>query len=228
MKCHELVAERSFRRLVRSIYHARNPVPFSNLVFGDAETQFVQNSLHALASEGFVRLHTHPVTPRVIVTVEATPQLRELALEARVLDETVTQNKLNEVLVVEDDPEQAQLAIRAMRNYSKDYQIVVAGTGAEALDYLFRRKQFKTRTPGNPRLILLDIGLPGMSGHEVLNAIRESRETAHIPVVMFTCAADDPSVVRAFATGATSYLVKPIAYEHFKDVIKSVCDYWLK
>src|ERR1043166_4567515 len=79
-------------------------------------------------------------------------------------------------------------------------------------------------TSGLPRLILLDIDLPGMSGHDVLNAIRESRETAHIPVVMFTSAEDDRNVVRAFSTGATSYIVKPVQFERFQETIKSLCD----
>ena len=160
MNSHELITEQSFRRIVRSIFHSRQPVPFSDLVRDDAEAQFVEEALRVLARENFVRLNTDTKREGAILTVEAEPAIQELAMEAKVIDETVTKKSNNEVLVVEDDPYQSELLLRAMRD-SKNYRIVVTNNGVEALDYLFRRNQFATRPSGLPRLILLDIDLPG-------------------------------------------------------------------
>src|ERR1043166_5834987 len=145
MNSHELITEQSFRRIVRSIFHSRQPVPFSDLVRDDAEAQFVEEALRVLARENFVRLNTDTKREGAILTVEAEPAIQELAMEAKVIDETITKKSINEVLLVEDDPAQSELVLRAMRDYSKEYRITVTRNGAKALDYLFRRNQFATR-----------------------------------------------------------------------------------
>jgi CheY-like chemotaxis protein/DNA-binding XRE family transcriptional regulator len=121
----------------------------------------------------------------------------------------------NEVLLVEDNPEDIELTLRAFRRAKFSNKLTVARDGAEALAYLFRTGQHAKRTGGQPQLVLLDLGLPKVSGLEVLRQLRAHKATKDIPVVVLTVSGEDATILECSRLGTINYIVKPIDFGSF-------------
>jgi CheY-like chemotaxis protein len=117
------------------------------------------------------------------------------------------------------------LTMRVLQNHCP---CEVVHDGQQALDYLFAQGEFSARSPAElPMAILLDIGLPRLSGLEVLARIREDERTRLIPVVMFTSSDDQDDILTSYKNGANSYVRKPIEYENFSETLKRIESYWM-
>jgi two-component system response regulator len=133
-----------------------------------------------------------------------------------------------DILLVEDNPQDIELTIRALKKRNLANNVIVAQDGVEALDYLFGRGRYSLRDMGrNPRLVLLDLKLPKMNGLEVLRVLKEDTRTRGIPVVMVTSSNQDPDIHSAYELGANSYVVKPVDFDAFVEAMSSLGLYWL-
>jgi two-component system, response regulator len=133
-----------------------------------------------------------------------------------------------EILLVDDSPEDAELTIRALRRYKLANQIQVAEDGAEALDFLFCRGAFKDRTPSQlPKLVMLDLKLPKVSGLEVLRAIRGDKRTKAIPVVVLTSSKQDRDLIDSYKLGVNAYAQKPVDFEQFSETVRQIGMFWM-
>jgi len=133
-----------------------------------------------------------------------------------------------EILLVEDNPHDAELALRAFGSRNVANRIIVVEDGQEALDFLFAGGAHAARAGARPpRVVLLDVKLPKVSGFEVLRAIRSDARTRETPVVMVTSSHEDPDIRAAYALGANSYVVKPVEFDAFMEAMGGVGFYWL-
>lgn len=131
------------------------------------------------------------------------------------------------VLVVEDDPDHLELTLSALEESDSSHHIVIARNGHEALDYLFSEGVHKDRsTDDQPELVLLDLGMPGMNGLEVMNRMRVDPRTFFVPVVMLTSASEQSPAVLAFEGGLNSYVSKPLNSREFDDKLQQIREYW--
>jgi CheY-like chemotaxis protein len=133
---------------------------------------------------------------------------------------------LHDILLVEDDPDHAELARDALSDAGLCNPIVTVDTAARALDYLMARGEFQARGNGGVCVILLDLRLPDGSGFDVLRAVRDHPAHRSTPVVVLTTSANSPDVQQAYALGANSYLVKPVGYEAFHHKVREAGLYW--
>ena len=133
-----------------------------------------------------------------------------------------------EILLVEDNPDDEFLVLRALRKHKVSNRVHVVRDGEEALDYLFLRGPYQ-QDHGNPRLklVLLDVKLPKMSGLEVLAEIKQDPRTKHLPVVLLTSSRMQEEMLRAYVDGANSFLQKPVDFDHFDELIRHVGYYWV-
>lgn len=132
------------------------------------------------------------------------------------------------LLLVEDNPDDAALTLRAFRQARLLNPVVVVQDGVEALDFLFARGAYSERTGQPlPKLILLDLKLPRLDGIEVLRAIRADTGTRLIPVLMLTSSTLEQDLLACYTVGATSYLVKPVDFSAFVEMAKVLTLYWL-
>jgi two-component system response regulator len=133
-----------------------------------------------------------------------------------------------EILLVEDNPNDVELTVHALKKENLANQMFVVRDGEQALDFLFARGSFVGREVRNtPKVILLDLKLPKVSGLEVLRQIRADERTRTVPVVMLTSSREEPDIQESYKLGANSYIVKPVDFQNF---VKSVSDmgmYWL-
>jgi CheY-like chemotaxis protein len=134
-------------------------------------------------------------------------------------------NKL--VLLVEDNPDDEALAMRALTSGKIAGQTMVVRDGQEALDYLFYQDAFKERPMGNPQVILLDLKLPKVDGLEVLRQIRLHDSTKLIPVVILTSSNAERDIAASYTNGANSYIVKPVDMVQFTAAIQQFLLYWI-
>lgn len=133
-----------------------------------------------------------------------------------------------DILIVEDNPRDAELTLRALKKNNLANNILIAQDGAEALDFFFSRGKFSKRIKtNNPRVVLLDLKLPKVSGLEVLKIVKETKETAHIPIVIVTSSNQEPDIAEAYALGVNSYVVKPVDFDQFVNAMSSLGLYWL-
>jgi two-component system, response regulator len=133
-----------------------------------------------------------------------------------------------EILLVEDNENDAELALRALRKNNIVNNIIHIKDGPEAIDYVFCKGQYTERGIENiPKIILLDLKLPKMTGLEVLKAIKEDVRTKMIPVIMLTSSKEEPDIEKSYMLGANSYIVKPVAFDAFLDAMKNVGYYWM-
>jgi len=133
-----------------------------------------------------------------------------------------------EILVVEDNPRDAELTLRALKKNNLANNILTAQDGAEALDFLFCRGKFEKRSFSNPpKVVLLDLKLPKVSGIEVLKIVKGDKRTMHIPIVIVTSSKEEPDMKQAYELGANSYVVKPVDFEQFINAMSSLGLYWL-
>jgi two-component system, response regulator len=133
-----------------------------------------------------------------------------------------------EILLVEDDPADAELTVLSLRKERLANRIEVARDGAEALDFLFCRGAYADRSfERPPRLVLLDLKLPRVSGHEVLRAIKADERTRSIPVVVLTSSDQERDLVECYRLGVNSYVQKPVELQKFQEVVRQFGMYWL-
>jgi two-component system, response regulator len=131
------------------------------------------------------------------------------------------------VFLVEDNPDDLELALLAFENSGLSNRIEVARDGAEALDYLTRAADDRQCGVGLPQLILLDVKLPLIGGVQVLRAVKDDSRLRHIPVVMLTSSAEDRDLEMCYALGANSYILKPVDVDQFFQAVRQVGLYWL-
>jgi two-component system, response regulator len=132
------------------------------------------------------------------------------------------------ILLVEDSQMDVELIIDAFAEARLGNKIQVAKNGQEALDYLFGKGEFSDRARYPlPDIILLDLNMPGIDGHEVLKKIKKMEILKRIPVVILTSSADEGDRAMSYDNGANSYLVKPVSFDEFIKVVKLFSDYWL-
>ena len=132
-----------------------------------------------------------------------------------------------DVLLVEDNPADAELALRALRKGKLANNIIWVKDGAEALEFIFRSGAYAGRPDQNPKLILLDIKLPKVDGMAVLKRLKEDENTRVIPVVVVTSSAEGRDLVKSYKLGANSYIVKPVEFEQFSETMTKAGYYWM-
>lgn len=132
------------------------------------------------------------------------------------------------ILLVEDNPDDVALTLRALRKNNLSNQIIVAGDGVEALDYLFATGPHTGRDATvQPELILLDLKLPKVDGLEVLRKLRADQRTKLLPVVILTSSSEHQDLADGYGLGANSYVRKPVDFEKFVDAVRQLGLYWL-
>lgn len=137
-------------------------------------------------------------------------------------------NQEVEILLVEDNPNDAELALRALKKNNLANNVIRVCDGEEALDFIFARGQFKERKKENtPKLILLDLKLPKIDGLEVLKIIKADPITKIIPVVVLTSSHEESDMVESYRLGVNSYIVKPVDFNKFIDSVRDIGLYWL-
>jgi len=133
-----------------------------------------------------------------------------------------------EILLVEDNDNDAEMTMRALRKRNLANSLARVKDGAEALDFLFCRGAYEER--GNnpsPKVVLLDLHLPKIDGIEVLRKVRANTKTAQLPVVVLTSSNEEKDIIETYKLGVNSYIVKPVDFEKFMDSVASVGLYWL-
>jgi two-component system response regulator len=134
-----------------------------------------------------------------------------------------------EILLVEDNPQDAELILRAIKKHNLTDRIKILKDGEEALDYLFGTGKFAQDLPElpKPKVIVLDLKLPKVSGIEVLKVIKSEPSTKAIPVVILTSSAEDQDIKECYNLGVNSYVVKPMEFEKFLQAVAHLGFYWL-
>jgi len=133
-----------------------------------------------------------------------------------------------EILLVEDNPQDLELALRALGKGKLSNHIQVARDGAEALEYIFCEGPHASRQiEQGPKIVLLDLQLPKVDGLEVLRRIKGDPRTRHIPVVVLTCSKEQNDVIESYRLGVNSYIVKPVNFESFVQAVGDIGLYWL-
>jgi len=137
------------------------------------------------------------------------------------------QDSIVDILLVEDNPNDAELAIRALNNNNLANRIQWVKDGEEALDYVFYRGEFSKRRRQLPRVVLLDLRLPKLDGIEVLTAIRNHEETRNLPVVVLTSSKEERDLVETYKLGVNSFVAKPVAFDKFVRTVADLGLYWV-
>jgi DNA-binding response OmpR family regulator len=133
---------------------------------------------------------------------------------------------LGRIVLVEDDPRDVELTLTALGEYNLTNEVVVTHDGAEALDYLYCRGNFKARASGNPAVLLLDLKLPKVNGLEVLQQIKGDESLKMIPVVVLTSSREERDMVASYKLGVNAYVVKPVDFHEFVNAIKELGMFW--
>jgi CheY-like chemotaxis protein len=133
-----------------------------------------------------------------------------------------------EILIVEDNPDDLALALRALRKANLTNHIQVARDGAEALEFIFCEGSHSGRNIENgPRVVLLDLKLPKVDGLEVLRRVKGDPRTKYIPIVVLTSSKEQNDIVESYRLGVNSYIVKPVNFERFAEAVQQLGMYWL-
>ena len=133
-----------------------------------------------------------------------------------------------EILIVEDTPEDVELALRALRKANLTNKIQIVRDGAEAMEFIFAEgKHSGRKVEDGPKVVLLDLKLPKIDGMEVLRRIKSDPRTKTIPVVVLTSSKEQKDVVESYQLGVNSYIVKPVNFERFAAAVQDLGMYWL-
>jgi|ERR1700722_2514569 len=135
-------------------------------------------------------------------------------------------NKLGRILMVEDDPKDVELTLTALEEYNLANEVVVVRDGAQALDYLYCRGEYKTRSTDNPSVMLLDLKLPKVDGLEVLKQVKSEEKLRFIPVVVLTSSKEEKDMVASYKLGVNAYVVKPVDFHDFVNAIRELGVFW--
>jgi two-component system, response regulator len=139
-----------------------------------------------------------------------------------------TMNNEVEILLVEDNPSDAELALRALKKNNLANNVIRVCDGEEALDFIFARGSYKSRVRMNiPKLILLDLKLPKLDGLELLKIIKADPVTKLIPVVVLTSSIEESDMIESYRLGVNSYILKPVDFDKFIESVKNIGFYWL-
>lgn len=133
-----------------------------------------------------------------------------------------------EILIVEDNPNDAEMALRALKKNKLANNVLIVGDGEEALDFVFGKGKYAGRGKNaRPRIILLDLKLPKIDGLEVLKEIKSHDETKIIPVIVLTSSKEESDLINSYRLGVNSYIVKPVDFDKFVDAVRDLGLYWL-
>ena len=133
---------------------------------------------------------------------------------------------IGRILMVEDDPKDVDLTLTALEDYHLANEVVVAGDGEEALDFLYCRGKWASRPRENPAVMLLDLKLPKMDGLEVLKQVKADEKLQLIPVVVLTSSREEKDLVASYRLGVNAYVVKPVDFHEFVNAIRELGVFW--
>jgi CheY-like chemotaxis protein len=131
------------------------------------------------------------------------------------------------ILLVEDNPDDAELAKMALARFGFGARVQHVSNGELALDYLYRRGSFCERADDDPVMVLLDLKMPVLDGFGVLSEVKQSAALKHTPIVVLTSSTEPADLTRAYAAGTNAYMAKPTDFAEFLGAMKHVCDFWL-
>jgi two-component system response regulator len=138
------------------------------------------------------------------------------------------ENKLIEILLIDDNMNDAELMIRALKKNNMSGKLIHLKDGVEALDFVFCKGSFAERNFNNrPKVIFLDLKMPRIDGLEVLERIKKDEQTKSIPIVILTSSKQDQDMRKCYDLGASSYIVKPVAFDNFSKAVAELGFYWL-
>lgn len=141
---------------------------------------------------------------------------------------TISNSQSKVVLLVEDNPDDVELALRAFKKYKIMNDVIVVNDGTEALDYLFGKGKYAGRDMSKlPEVVLLDLKLPKVDGLEVLQRLRADERTKHLPVVILTSSNEERDIINGYDLGANSYVQKPVEFTQFLEAVGRLGIYWL-
>lgn len=132
-----------------------------------------------------------------------------------------------DILLVEDSPNDAELAIRALKKRGLANKMLWVKDGEQAINYLFRRGEYSQHDEASPKLVLLDLKMPRVDGMEVLRTLKEDQRTRRIPVVILTSSQEERDLAQSYDLGVNSYVVKPMDFDVMADVVCQAGAYWL-
>ena len=135
-------------------------------------------------------------------------------------------DKLGRILLVEDDDRDVELTMNALEEYNLANEVIVTRDGEEALDYLYCRGIYKSRSTDNPAVLLLDLKLPKVDGLEVLRQVKSDDNLKMIPVVVLTSSREEKDLVASYRLGVNAYVVKPVDFHEFVNAIKELGAFW--
>lgn len=133
---------------------------------------------------------------------------------------------LKPILLVEDNPNDLDLTLRALARTNLANEVVVTRDGEEAMQYLHREGAYQSRLPGNPAVVLLDLKLPKLDGIQVLERIRGNATLRTVPVVMLTSSKEETDLARSYALGVNAYVVKPLNFKDFLEAVRELGVFW--
>ena len=142
------------------------------------------------------------------------------------LNERHTVTSLKRILLAEDSPRDAEMALDALAESHLANEVVHVRDGADALDYLYRRGEFTGRSNGQPAVVLLDLKMPRVDGLEVLRAMKDDPALKVIPVVVMTSSREEGDLLRSYELGVNAYVVKPIKFQEFVEAVKHLGSFW--
>jgi CheY-like chemotaxis protein len=134
--------------------------------------------------------------------------------------------EIDRILLVEDDHKDVELILSALAENRLANEVQVVRDGEEALDYLYRRGQFRLRHPGNPAVVLLDLKLPKVHGLDVLKQIKSDEKLKSVPVVILTSSTEAPDLEASYQLGVNAYVVKPVEFAQFVTALKQIGLFW--
>jgi CheY-like chemotaxis protein len=134
--------------------------------------------------------------------------------------------KIKQILLAEDNENDVELTLTALKECRLSNEVEVVRDGAEALDYIYRREKYSGRGDGLPCVILLDLKMPRMDGHEVLRQLKSDPALRHIPVVMLTSSREEKDVILSYDLGVNAFVVKPVDFDQFLRAVHALGVFW--
>ena len=137
-------------------------------------------------------------------------------------------SKQVEIVLIEDNPHDAELALRALKTYNLANELIWLKDGVEALDFIFAQGQYADRSIEDvPKVVLLDLKLPRINGLEVLEKVKSDVRTKSIPIVVLTSSSEERDIITSYNLGVNSYILKPVDFDKFINAVREIGFYWL-